>query len=716
MILDAFWSISGGDLVIYVRKKYRGHIVKDVVYPSISPYFFVDRALPGLSGKNVERKVARTIQGKWVDKIEVFYPSEVKKLREKYIKKGIQTYESNIPFVMRWMIDENIPYADFSNPLYFDIEVDWRRGLPHPIEGKNRILGISWVDRKGNGGVIVDRDEYTILTEFVNLARHYDCLVGYNIIDFDVPVLKKRMELFDIKYRFGQLFDLYRILSKVQNETITNRLDDVASMYLGVGKTEIFKSGEMMFRAFLFNRKRFEEYAFRDAELCLKLDEKFGLLEQFVELMQLTKLRMEDLIFPKKIVEAFILKKFYEQNPRTVLPYVGKGRKTEKYAGAIVFEPVRGLHERVAVFDFTSLYNRVMQTFNICMSTIGGDIKTEKLTFSSKKRGILPQILIELEDLRNHYKKLKEKYLQAGDMEMARVYDIKQYAMKRILLSVYGYVGHENSPFYMQDLAESVTLTGRRLITYVADYWRKRGYVIVGGDTDSFFIKLHRNDWLEELKEIEQISNDVLHDFVIEHYNVPESFYRLKLHSEKVFDRLFYLKKKNYIGRLMWEDGVFVDKTLVRGLPLKKLNTPPFLRNFMKQIFDLILQDKSYDEIRPIIDEWRNKLYSGLLDRDLVITMVLSKDPDRVKSNQPYYRVAKNLKKAGLFRPGDPVSFVWVTDSDVAGVVNGVIPTINVRGYAKYWEMATKFLIEVFGKNVVNGVRSLEGFLSVHDA
>ncbi|PKY60855.1 DNA/RNA polymerase, partial [Rhizophagus irregularis] len=66
--------------------------------------------------------------------------------------------------------------------------------------------------------------------------------------------------------------------------------------------------------------------------------------------------------------------------------------------------------------------------------------------------------------------------------------DAEQYALKVYMNTFYSTAGDSKSPFFLRELAGSVTSAGRRNIKLVADFVKSKGFQIKYGDTDSLYL------------------------------------------------------------------------------------------------------------------------------------------------------------------------------------------------------------------------------------
>ena len=199
-----------------------------------------------------------------------------------------------------------------------------------------------------------------------------------------------------------------------------------------------------------------------------------------------------------------------------------QGEDRSGYDGAVVNDPIKGFHKRpVGTLDWKSLYPAIMISANLCHSTcvidptlfdmegvqhydISADYRTH---FVSEKvhRGILPQILEELAVERKNAKAMIKRALKEAEqykgvddakynyhVQMSKVYDGRQLAVKVAMNSIYGACGTSldaGAKFPCLDISATVTFIGREAMAHKKRILAEKfpGIVIIYGDTGARF-------------------------------------------------------------------------------------------------------------------------------------------------------------------------------------------------------------------------------------
>jgi DNA polymerase elongation subunit (family B) len=170
----------------------------------------------------------------------------------------------------------------------------------------------------------------------------------------------------------------------------------------------------------------------------------------------------------------------------------------EKYEGATVFDPVKGVHyEPIIVGDFSSLYPSSMieqnfshesivldpqydnlpgykyrdQTYNKSDGTTKTCRYAEKIgSEPAKTKAIIPRILMKLLATRKKYKNMTDK---ETDSFKKAIWDGLQLAYKITANSLYGQTGSPVSPISMKDIAACTTSRGRDMLESARNYAEK---------------------------------------------------------------------------------------------------------------------------------------------------------------------------------------------------------------------------------------------------
>ena len=162
---------------------------------------------------------------------------------------------------------------------------------------------------------------------------------------------------------------------------------------------------------------------------------------------------------------------------------IGKRMEREKYEGAFVFQPIPGLYENIAFFDFTSMYASVIVSYNLSLSTLTkekknshqGELGNKKFYFS-KQPGFFPTMLKEIIDKRKQY---KEEYKKNPNP----ITKVRSNAYKLIANAAYGYQGFFGARYYCLEAAASTAYFARENIRQVIEKINKKDYTVIYSDS-----------------------------------------------------------------------------------------------------------------------------------------------------------------------------------------------------------------------------------------
>jgi DNA polymerase I len=576
------------------------------------------------------------------------------------------------------------------------------------------------------------RDEYDLLAQFASILRDYnpDVLAGYNSNEFDFPYLQERAKQQRIEARVGRDGNSWYV-RKIVNRTdvsITGRvvvdllpiirssyslkqytLRNAASELLRMEKYDVDpKEIEALWAEGVDGQglRRFISYSRRDAVLALRLLLDLRLMDKYIAMSRASGSLLQDIVNGGQsgMVENLLLRRFRERS-RVVPPKPDVDVSDERYVenedlkGGAVLVPEKGLVEDVVILDYKSLYPTIMMAHNLCYSTVvlrdspGSDQVTTapsggKFVSSQVSPGIMPGVLRELLDQRTQTKRLMKK---AGDEER-RFLDAKQYAMKILLNSFYGYSGYARARLYSLALANAVTSFGRenilrtkKIIDEVARVYVIDGEVVfkddltfgkaaakgfdlavVYGDTDSVFVRLQPADpggGSVSLQDAELIGKKIA-ETVTSSLPAP-----MELVFEAFARRGIFLAKKRYALWVFEQVGeAWKDRIKVRGMETVRRDWCGLTSKTLKTCLELVLKegkvDEAVDHVRSVVIRLESldlSLDPGILE-ELTLTRRYTKSTGSYKNKQPHIQLVEKIKERGGQVPsvGDRVPFVII--------------------------------------------------------
>jgi DNA polymerase I len=599
--------------------------------------------------------------------------------------------------------------------------------------------------REGNArvsaGVVLEffNTEQELLRAIFNILLEYPFVLTFNGDDFDLRYLTHRAINLGIPrheipieigkrvclLRYGVHIDLYKFFfnRSIQIYAFSNRyrdvtLDDVGKNVIGLEKIKYEKTlGELSYT-------ELAEYCFRDSEIAFKLTsfEDELAMKLILVLARISSMPMEDV--SRQGVSRWIRNFMHREhrhknmlipNAEDILATKGKTAtkaiiKGKKYQGAIVVEPVAGVHFNVAVMDFPSLYPSIIKVWNLgyqsircphpeCRSNI---VPNTPHWVCTRKRAMESLLIGSLRDLRVSWYKLRAKD-KTLPPEQRSWYNVAQGALKVILNASYGVFGAESFDLYCPPVAEATAAIGRHSITKILGRAEELGIQVLYGDTDSLFLK---NPSKEQTGELARWTEHEL---------------KMSIDVDKVYRyAVFSSRKKNYLGVL--EDGS-VD---VKGLTGKKKHIPIFIKNAFNQMKERLAQVKNPAEFekakKDIADIVRDR-YTRLKRREwqdlneLAFSVVLGEELDRYTKTTPQHvKAAKILKESGIeMRAGDLIRFVkTIRDPHVKPVELATKNEVDVDKYVAYLHSTFDQVLDALGLSFdeIIGLTKLERFLA----
>ncbi|RLG63413.1 DNA polymerase II, partial [archaeon] len=614
--------------------------------------------------------------------------------------------EADIRFYMRYMLDNNVytcswntieveevpnkekwqvdaVYLAKSTPsranrdgipelrvLAFDIECYNPRGTPKPDRDPIIMIGIA--TNRGDRIVLKadDLNDSRIIKEFVEFVRKFDpdVIVGYNSNGFDWTYLLERSKRLRIRLNLSRansepaqsvyghfsilgranvdLYDFAEELTEVKVKTLENVAD-----YLGVKK----KSERVLIEgAYIYKywddpskRSQLEKYLLDDIESTLGLSEKF--LPFAIQLSSIVGLPL-DQVGSASVgfrVEWHLMRHAYEFGElipnRIERPY-------STYKGAIVLKPKPGIHENIAVLDFSSMYPNLMIKYNISPDTYvspmdykeGEDVYIAPEVghmFRKHPDGFYRKVLRRLLEARNAIRN-KLKDLKPDSPEYRVLYE-RQRALKVIANATYGYCGWLGARWYKREVAETTTAWGRYTIKDTIELAKKIGLKVIYGDTDSIFVIYDK----AKVNKLTKLIRDKL---------------GLEIKPDKIYVRVFFTEaKKRYCGLLT--DG----RIDVVGLEAVRGDWSELAKEVQEKVIEIILRenrvDRAVDYVRKVI----KKLERGEIPLSkLIIWKTIGKELEEYESATAHVSAAKKLIEAGFeVDKGDKVGYIIVKGS-----------------------------------------------------
>jgi DNA polymerase elongation subunit (family B) len=329
--------------------------------------------------------------------------------------------------------------------------------------------------------------------------------------------------------------------------------------------------------------------------------------------------------------------------------------------GGFIFEPKLGFHTDVVEVDFSSMFPMLMLTRNISAETIlcrccpNSSLRVPELGYNicQKRKGIVPLTLALLLKKRFRYKSMLK---EMNSEKTKHIYNMRQSALKWILVTCFGYLGYRNARFGKVDAHIAVCAFARDTLLKTARMAEERGFEVLHGIVDSLWLKKPEASPREVAEFCQEVSSAV---------NVPlttEGKYRwIVFLPSKILENVPVLNR--YYG--VFEDG----KTKMRGVEARRNDTPHFVYRAQIDMIKKLAEARDLQGFRDKIPEalrilgnYADKLVRGDVDtHELLITKRLSKTPSKYSHDVFQALAAKQLEKNGFeIHAGQAVRYLIV--------------------------------------------------------
>lgn len=506
-----------------------------------------------------------------------------------------------------------------------------------------------------------------------------DAIIGWNLVQFDLRVLQKHADRYQIPLRFGRgrnllewrehgfkqghffasaagrlIIDGIEALKSATWNFPSFSLESVAQTLLGEGKDSDtpYQRMDEINRRFAQDKPALARYNLKDCELVSKVFAKTELLDFLLERASVTGLAADRSGGSVAAFTHLYLPRMHRIG--YVAPNLGE-LPEEHSPGGFVMDSQPGLYDSVLVLDYKSLYPSIIRTFLIDpVGLIEGmhqpvpehAVPGFRHAWFSREKHCLPAIVNQIWQGREEAKRQQNKPLSQ--------------ALKIIMNAFYGVLGSSGCRFFDPRLASSITLRGHEIMRQTRELIETRGYQVIYGDTDSTFVWLKHAHSDEQASQIGKALVEYVNNWWQQHL---QDTFGLPCALELEFDthyRRFLMptirgaeqgSKKRYAGLVTTPEG---DRMIYKGLETVRTDWTPLAQEFQQALYQRIFQQQPYqDYVRDYVAQTLN----GERDHLLVYRKRLRRKLDDYQRNVPPHARAARLADEYNRQQGRPLQY-----------------------------------------------------------
>lgn len=665
------------------------------------PYFFIHAshidAVRSLPEAVVEETQLTDFDGESVARVTMPLPSSVPPLRDQLRARGIATFEADVRFAYRYLIDRGIRASAeisggrrreegalvcFENPdlapsdfrpslsyLSLDLETtpDASQIFCAALAGEG-VSEVHLVSARAVSGASIYADESSLLRGLALRVREIDpdVMLGWNVVDFDLRVFARRCSECGLSASQAQLGRTAGEIRFEQNTGFTRqeralipgrivldgiplvrdalrlpdyRLETVARAVLGRGKlidSDAPDSAAEISRLHAEEPEALVRYNLEDARLVLDILEHEGLLELTLERSLLSGMPLDRVGASVASFDRLYLPELRRRG--VVAPNVDLERERGRLSGGAVLDSEPGVFRNVAVFDFKSLYPSLIRSFNLDpLAHARGERQQDEAIRAPNGAFFSREPAILPATI--------ERFMQSREAARRRGDEHASQAIKIMMNAMYGVLGASACRFFDPAVSNAITGFGQQTLAWTAEAFETEGVRVFYGDTDSVFVRLDpESEPAEAEQEARRLRDRVqqqIADRVRKTYEVEP---KLELELEHLYERFFLPRlrrsetgsKKRYAG---WKN----EKLDIVGLESVRRDWPEVTRRLQTGLLERLFRD---EDPLPFVAEVARATGAGELDSELVyVKRVRKRSLDQYTASSPPHVQA--ARKAG---------------------------------------------------------------------
>lgn len=521
-----------------------------------------------------------------------------------------------------------------------------------------------------------------LLLEKLNqwLAVHDpDAIIGWNLVQFDLRVLQKHADRYQIPLRFGRggnllewrehgfkqghffasaagrlIIDGIEALKSATWNFPSFSLESVSQTLLDEGKASDspYQRMDEINQRFAHDKPALARYNLKDCELVTRIFAKTELLSFLLERSTVTGLAADRSGGSVAAFTHLYLPRMHRIG--YVAPNLGE-LPEEHSPGGFVMDSQPGLYDSVLVLDYKSLYPSIIRTFLIDPVGLVAGMQQPDIQHSvpgfrgawfSREKHCLPAIVNQIWQGREAAKRQQNKPLSQ--------------ALKIIMNAFYGVLGSSGCRFFDPRLASSITLRGHEIMRQTRELIEAQGYQVIYGDTDSTFVWLksaHNDEQATRIgNELVQLVNQWWQNHIQQNFNLPCA---LELEFEIHYRRFLMPtirgaeqgSKKRYAGLISTPTG---DQMVYKGLETVRTDWTPLAQQFQRELYLRIFQQQPYQDY---VRDYVARTLNGELDEQLVYRKRLRRRLDDYQRNVPPHARAARLADEFNRKLGRPLQY-----------------------------------------------------------